>query len=48
MRRHVDPVFIPRRVTVVSELPRGATGKMAADDLAALAGGEAAPRIRRA
>jgi acyl-CoA synthetase (AMP-forming)/AMP-acid ligase II len=47
MRRHVDPVFIPRRVTVVSELPRGATGKMAADDLAALADGEA-PRIRRA
>ena len=48
MRRHVDPVFVPRRVTVVPELPRGATGKMAAGDLAALARADAAPHIRGA
>ncbi len=47
MHRHVDPVFVPRRVTVVAELPRGATGKIAASDLAAL---DALPQpiVRRA
>jgi acyl-coenzyme A synthetase/AMP-(fatty) acid ligase len=48
MLRHVDPVFVPRRITVVSELPRGATGKLAAGDLAALSGQHAEPHIRRA
>jgi acyl-coenzyme A synthetase/AMP-(fatty) acid ligase len=48
MRRHVDPVFVPRRVTIVSELPRGATGKMAVGDLTALAHSVTPPRIRRA
>ncbi len=36
MRRHVDAVFVPRGVTVVGELPRSATGKLAEGDLAAL------------
>ena len=45
MLRHVDPVFVPRRVTVVAELPRGATGKLAAGDLAALSGQHAEPHI---
>ena len=36
MRRHVDPVFIPRRVMVVDRLPRGGAGKLAAGDLAVL------------
>ena len=45
MRRHVDPVFVPRRVTLVSELPRRATGKMAAGDLATLAAAGATPRM---
>ncbi len=36
LRRHVDSVFIPRRVTVVEDLPRNAAGKLAAGDLAAL------------
>ena len=40
MLRHVDPVFVPRRITVVSELPRGATGKLSARDLASLSGGD--------
>lgn len=35
MRRHVDSVFIPRSVTIVSELPRSATGKLTAGNLAA-------------
>jgi acyl-coenzyme A synthetase/AMP-(fatty) acid ligase len=48
MLRHVDPVFVPRRITVVSRLPRGATGKMSAGDLATLSGEEAEPDIRRA
>jgi hypothetical protein len=43
MRRHVDQAFIPRRVSVVGELPRGATGKLAAGDLAALARDAGAP-----
>lgn len=46
MRRHVDPVFVPRRVCVVDELARGETGKLAADDLAALAQNGAARRGR--
>lgn len=40
--RHIDPVFVPRRVRVVAELPRNATGKIVASDLAGLAGGAAA------
>ena len=48
MLRHVDPVFVPRRITVVSELPRGATGKLAAGDLAALPEKDTEPRIRPA
>ncbi len=48
MLRHVDPVFVPRRITVVSALPRGATGKLSAGDLAALSGTDAEPHIRSA
>jgi acyl-coenzyme A synthetase/AMP-(fatty) acid ligase len=48
MLRHVDPVFVPRRITMVSELPRGATGKLPAGDIAALTGQHAAPDIRGA
>jgi acyl-coenzyme A synthetase/AMP-(fatty) acid ligase len=36
LRRHVDPVFVPRRIRFVGSLPRGATGKIAARDMARL------------
>lgn len=39
MLAHVDPVFVPRRVTFVDRLPRGATGKIPAEALARLAAG---------
>jgi acyl-coenzyme A synthetase/AMP-(fatty) acid ligase len=38
MQAHFDPVFVPRRIHFVDRLPRGETGKIAASDLAALAG----------
>ncbi|HUS54719.1 MAG TPA: AMP-binding protein [Thermohalobaculum sp.] len=37
MRSHFDLVFVPRRVQIIDQIPRGETGKIAAGDLAALA-----------
>ncbi|MEL6476498.1 MAG: AMP-binding protein [Pseudomonadota bacterium] len=37
MQAHVDPVFIPRRISFVARLPRSATGKLAAGEIARLA-----------
>ena len=36
MRTHFDPVFVPRRIQIITRLPRDQTGKIAAHDLAAL------------
>jgi len=33
MLGYVDPVFLPRRVMVVSRIPRNEAGKVSADDL---------------
>ena len=40
MRRHFDPVFVPRRIRIVERLPRGETGKISARDLVRLAHAE--------
>lgn len=37
MLRHVDPVFVPRKIVFVPSLPRSATGKLTAAALKALA-----------
>jgi acyl-coenzyme A synthetase/AMP-(fatty) acid ligase len=37
LRRRVDPAFLPRPLHLVARLPRNATGKLAAEDLRALA-----------
>jgi len=44
LRAHVDPVFVPRAIAIVDFLPRGATGKITARDLAALAAGVSGER----
>ncbi len=38
LRRRVDPAVLPRPLRLVARLPRNATGKLAAEDLGALAG----------
>ena len=37
LRRHIDPVFLPRPLILVDALPRNATGKLSRDALKALA-----------
>lgn len=38
LRRHLDPVFLPRRILRLDRLPRNEVGKLRASDLAALFG----------